>query len=38
VEGPVDSNCPASVLQRHPDTTVILDVAAAEFLTKGNGS
>ena len=38
VQGPIDSSCPASVLQRHPDTTVILDVAAAEFLTKGNGS
>jgi glucosamine-6-phosphate deaminase len=32
VEGPVTEACPASVLQRHPDTTVIVDRAAAAGL------
>ena len=32
VEGPISANCPASILQMHPHTTVILDEAAAERL------
>jgi len=32
VEGPRDSQCPASFLQGHPDTQVILDEAAASQL------
>ena len=32
VEGPVTANCPASVLQMHPATTVIIDEAAADGL------
>lgn len=32
VEGPVTAMCPASVLQSHPDTTVVLDAAAASRL------
>ena len=27
-EGPVSPECPASILQRHPNVTVILDEAA----------
>ncbi|WP_057743527.1 glucosamine-6-phosphate deaminase [Liquorilactobacillus capillatus] len=34
LEGPVSEQCPASVLQKHPDVTVILDEAAAEKLNK----
>lgn len=30
--GPVDPTCPASVLQLHPDVTVMLDEAAASLL------
>lgn len=33
LEGPVDPSCPASILQRHPDVTVILDEEAAAGLT-----
>lgn len=33
VEGPVTEACPASVLQRHPRTTVIVDRDAAGHLT-----
>lgn len=33
VEGPVTTNCPASVLQMHPHVTVIVDEAAAGDLT-----
>lgn len=33
VEGPVTESCPASVLQRHPNTTVVVDRAAAGGLT-----
>ncbi len=33
VDGPVHPDCPASVLQRHPATTVVLDRAAAAELT-----
>ncbi|WP_461240453.1 glucosamine-6-phosphate deaminase [Paucilactobacillus sp. N302-9] len=34
VEGPVTTDCPASVLQQHPNVTVVLDQAAASQLTK----
>ena len=34
VEGPVSSACPASALQKHPDTYVFLDEAAASLLKK----
>ena len=33
VEGPVSSMCPASILQFHPDATVIIDEDAASRLT-----
>ncbi len=33
VEGPVTAMCPASLLQMHPDATVILDELAASALT-----
>lgn len=32
VQGPVTEDCPASVLQRHPNVTVIVDEAAAHKL------
>ena len=32
IEGPVTQQCPASVLQRHPNVTVILDEEAAQKL------
>lgn len=32
IEGPVTEDCPASVLQQHPNVTVILDPAAASQL------
>ncbi|HIY66929.1 MAG TPA: glucosamine-6-phosphate deaminase, partial [Candidatus Agrococcus pullicola] len=32
VEGPVSSGCPGSILQRHPDVTMIIDEAAASEL------
>jgi glucosamine-6-phosphate deaminase len=32
IHGPVTENCPASVLQNHPDVTVIVDKAAASLL------
>lgn len=32
VEGPMDKNCPASILQTHPDVTFILDQEAASLL------
>lgn len=34
IEGQEDVNCPASVLQSHPDVVVILDEAAASKLSK----
>jgi len=34
IEGPVTSACPASALQMHPRTTVILDEAAASSLAR----
>lgn len=30
--GEIDENCPASILQRHPDVTVIIDKEAAKLL------
>lgn len=33
VEGPVTAKVPASILQFHPDTTLLLDPAAASLLT-----
>ncbi len=32
IEGPVDLNCPASILQTHPDVVVIVDKEAASGL------
>jgi len=32
IKGEVTSKCPASILQRHPDCTVVLDKAAASLL------
>ena len=34
IEGPLSTDCPASVLQNHPDCIVIVDEAAASKLTK----
>lgn len=34
IEGPVDTNAPASALQSHPHCTVVLDEAAASALSK----
>ena len=34
LEGPIDVNCPASILQKHDSVTVVLDEAAAALLTK----
>ena len=34
VEGPMTPNVPASLLQSHPHTTLVLDVTAAENLTR----
>ena len=34
IEGEVSVACPASVLQRHPDVTVIIDEAAASLMNK----
>ncbi|CCI86792.1 glucosamine-6-phosphate deaminase [Lactobacillus gigeriorum] len=34
VEGPITEEVPASILQKHPDVTVIVDEAAASELTK----
>ena len=36
VEGPVTEKVPASILQRHTDTTLLLDHEAASSLGKGN--
>jgi glucosamine-6-phosphate deaminase len=35
VEGPVGEECPASLLQRHPDAHVYVDDAAAAALSRG---
>lgn len=32
IEGPVDTNCPASILQNHPNVVVIIDKEAASKL------
>ena len=32
IDGPVDENCPASILQKHPSVIVIVDEAAASLL------
>jgi glucosamine-6-phosphate deaminase len=34
IEGPITPELPASVLQLHPDVTIILDEAAASLLSK----
>lgn len=34
VEGPVTPDCPASILQQHPDATLHLDAASAELLRR----
>ena len=34
LEGPITTDCPASILQKHPDVTVIIDEDAASELTK----
>ena len=33
IEGPKTTDCPASILQDHPDVTVVLDKRAASKLT-----
>lgn len=32
VQGPIDPDCPASILQVHPDATILVDRAAASLL------
>ena len=32
IEGPVTEDVPASILQKHPDVTIIVDKAAAQEL------
>ena len=34
LEGPVSEDCPASILQRHPNVTVVIDEAASKLLEK----
>jgi len=34
VEGPVSTQCPASILRTHPDAHLFIDTVAAEFLGK----
>ncbi len=34
IEGPVSVECPASVLQNHPDVVVVIDKEAASKLSK----
>ena len=34
LEGPVTEDCPASILQRHPNVTVVIDEAASTLLEK----
>lgn len=36
VEGPLSSMCPGSILQMHPDATVVVDEAAASELSLGS--
>jgi glucosamine-6-phosphate deaminase len=35
VEGPITPDCPASILQRHPNCTLFLDPASASLLKSG---
>ncbi|MGB3160492.1 MAG: glucosamine-6-phosphate deaminase [Carnobacterium sp.] len=37
LEGPISENCPASILQNHPNVTFIMDEAAASLLEKNYG-
>jgi glucosamine-6-phosphate deaminase len=37
VEGPVTPDCPASILQRHPDATLFVDRDAASLLKNQTG-
>ena len=32
INGPVDETCPASILQKHDNVTIIVDEAAASLL------
>ena len=32
IDGPIDVECPASILQKHPNVTIIVDEAAASLL------
>lgn len=34
LEGPVSTDCPASILQKHPNVTIVLDEQAASLLKK----
>ena len=34
LEGPISIDCPASILQNHPNVTFIMDEAAASLLEK----
>ena len=34
VEGPIDEACPASILQKHDNTVIVVDEAAASLLSK----
>jgi glucosamine-6-phosphate deaminase len=34
IEGPVDPACPASIVQRHANCTILLDAAAASSLSQ----
>ena len=34
IEGPIDEECPASLLRTHPDVTFVIDSAAASLLTE----
>ena len=34
LEGPIEEGCPASILQRHPSVTFIMDEEAASLLSK----
>jgi len=33
IEGPISTQCPASILRTHPDAHLFIDAASAEFLT-----
>jgi glucosamine-6-phosphate deaminase len=36
IEGPLTNLLPASILRQHPNTTVLLDVASAQLLTRSH--